>query len=346
MELKSLLETLILTPGICGYEGPVREAIRDIISPHVDHVEVDELGNLTAVIEGEGKGHLAFFAHMDELGLVITNVTADGFLRFKKMGGIDDRVLPSRHMRLYGQYGEIPGVIAWVPPHMTLSKNDDKIVPWHEMLIDVGAANCEEVQGMGIRVGDPAVFAKQISYLANGLIAARGMDNRAGCTALALFAQRARELKPQARLSLVFTTQEEYGLRGATVAGFRCKPDLAVIVDTGSSPDFPGVPAVYKDQFKLGKGPLLRLVDNRMIVSKAARDLAEKLGLEHGIPLQLGVVGGSTDAAAVQLAEKGIAVLPVCLPCRYTHATVEVVSVNDIEATIVLMERLAQSFTL
>lgn len=347
MEIEELLKELILVPGVSGYEDPIRTKIKTLIEDYVDEIEIDAIGNLIGIREGHGNGHLSFFAHMDELGLVVANITADGFIHFKKMGGIDDRILPSRHVRLFAQADEeVPGVIAWVPPHMAVEgqKNQDKVISWQEMVIDVGARSAEEVRAMGIRVGDPIVFVKQVSRLANGLIAARGLDNRAGCTALVALIQGMKELSPRPRISFVFTTQEEYGLRGASVAGYRTKPDSAFIIDTASAPDFPGVPAIYRNQFQIDRGPLLRLVDTRMVASRRLRNFVEELAVKKNIPFQLGVVGGSTDAAAVQLVRKGVPILPICIPCRYTHATVEVISLKDLEATVTLLGQIVEEY--
>jgi len=343
MELSQLLEELLMVPGVSGYEEPIRERIRELTKDCLDRVEVDALGNLIGIREGEGKCHIAFFAHMDELGLVVANITSDGFIRFKKMGGIDDRVLPSRQVRLFSSQGaEIPGVIAWVPPHMAIEgqKELDKVVPWQNLLIDIGARSAEEVRAMGVRVGDPIGFAKQTFRLANNLVSSRGMDNRAGCAVLIKVIQEMKKIQPGPRISWIFSTQEEYGLRGATVAGCRIRPDRAFIIDTASAPDFPGVPEIYRDQFQIGKGPLLRLVDSRMVTHQGLRKFIEQIASERDIPLQVGVVGGSTDAAAVQLAADGIAALAICIPCRYTHSTVEVVSLDDLQATVQLVEEI------
>jgi endoglucanase len=126
------------------------------------------------------------------------------------------------------------------------------------------------------------------------------------------------------------------------VSGYRTCPDSAFIIDTASAPDFPGVPEIYKGQFQTGRGPLLRLVDSRMVTHQGLRSFVEKLAMEKNIPLQLGVVGGSTDAAEVQLAGGGIPTIPVCIPCRYTHSTVETVSLDDIQTTVRLLREIIE----
>jgi endoglucanase len=338
--LKALLIDLLKVPGVCGFEEPIRRKIEEWIKPLVDRLETDALGNLIATQNGGTGKRVALFAHMDELGLVVSNITPDGFIRFKTIGGLDDRILPSTHLTvLPGNGPEIAGVVGWMPPHLTEKgdKESKKTIPAGEMLIDVGAANLEEVEVLGIQVGDPIVFQKQISGLANGCLAARGMDNRAGCAVQIKVLEAMAGLKEKPTIHYVFTVQEEYGLRGAATAGYALKPDLSLIVDTASAPDFPGVPPVYQGQFRLGQGPILRLVDNRMITSQKVSQWAWDLARDKKISLQRGVTGGSTDAAAIQLVRKGLMVLPIGLPCRYTHSLVETVSIKDLESAVSLI---------
>ena len=344
MEQKNSLRTLLLdllrTPGVCGFEEPVRLKIKDLIQYQVDRMEMDALGNLIATQEGQGGKRVALFAHMDELGLVVSNITPDGFIRFKTIGGLDDRVLPSTHLTILpGNGREIAGVAGWMPPHLTEKGGQEskRTIPAGEILVDVGAANLEEVDALGIQVGDPIVFQKQISDLANGRLASRGMDNRAGCAVQIKVLEAMAGLKEKPTIHYVFTVQEEYGLRGAATAGYALEPDLSLVVDTASAPDFPGVPPIYQGQFRLGQGPILRLVDNRMITSQKLGQWAWDLARDKKIPLQRGVTGGSTDAAAVQLARKGLTVLPIGLPCRYTHSLVETVSIQDLESAVSLI---------
>ena len=338
--LRSLLVDLLKTPGVCGFEEPIRRKIEELIRPLVDRLETDALGNLIATQEGQGGNRVALFAHMDELGLVVSNITPEGFLRFKTIGGIDERVLPSSHLTVLPQEGqEVPAVVVWIPPHLMDpgAKEPKKTLSASEMLIDLGAGSAAEVNGLGVRVGDPIVFQKQLSTLANACLAARGMDNRAGCAVLIKVLEALEKINNKPTIHYVFTVQEEYGLRGAAAAGYTLEPDLSLVVDTASAPDFPGVPPVYQGQFRLGQGPILRLVDNRMITSQKLGRWAWDLARDKKISLQRGVTGGSTDAAAVQLARKGLTVLPIGLPCRYTHSLVETVSIQDLESAVSLI---------
>ena len=341
--LRTLLIDFLKTPGVCGFEEPIRRKIEELIRPLVDRIESDALGNLIATQEGQGGTRVALFAHMDELGLVVSNITPDGFLRFKTIGGIDDRVLPSTHLTVLPRGGqEVPAVVAWIPPHLMEpgAKESKKTLSASEMLIDVGAGSAAEVNRLGVQVGDPIVFQKQISVLANDCLAARGMDNRAGCVVQIKVLEAMEKIINKPTIHYVFTVQEEYGLRGAATVGYALEPDLSLVVDTASAPDFPGVPPVYQGQFRLGLGPVLRLVDNRMITGRKSVRWAEDLAREKEIPIQRGVTGGSTDAAALQLVRQGLAVLPICIPCRYTHSLVETVSLRDLEAAVSLIQEM------
>jgi putative aminopeptidase FrvX len=341
--LKTLLVDLLQVPGVCGFEEPIRRKIAGWISPLVDRLETDALGNLIATQEGREEERVALFAHMDELGLAVSNITPEGFLRFKTVGGLDDRVLPSTHVRVLPPgHPEVPGVVGWVPPHLTepAAKESPKVVPAAEMIIDVGAAEAAEVSALGIEVGHPIVFQKQVSFLAHDRLASRGMDNRAGCAVQLQVLEALAQEKERPTIHYVFSVQEEYGLRGAVPAAYALQPDLALVVDTASAPDFPGVPSVYQGQYRLGQGPVLRLVDTRMITSPELSRWARDLALDKGLPLQKAVTGGSTDAAAVQLARQGVAVLPICIPCRYTHSLVETVALRDLEAAVELIREM------
>jgi endoglucanase len=336
MDRVELLYDLIERNGVVGFEEQIRERIKELIKDYVDEIKTDNLGNLYGLIEGE-RPHIALFAHMDELGMVVTNIDDNGFIYFRKMGGIDDRILPSTHVRIIAKEGEVAGVIGITPPHLMIDSSKDmgKVLPWHELTIDVGANSRKEVSELGIKIGDPIIFKKQFSRLSNNLLSSRGMDDRVGCLILIEIIKGLKDNKK--RVTSVFTTQEEYGLRGSEIAGYITDPDIAIVVDTSSSPDSPNISKAYKDQFRLGQGPLLRIIDTRMVANPLLRDKMEEIANKYCIPYQLGVAGGSTDAASIQLSKEGIPVLPISVPCRYSHSQVEMVSVNDIDNTILLL---------
>jgi putative aminopeptidase FrvX len=210
MDRVELLYDLIERNGVVGFEEQIRERIKELIKDYVDEIKTDNLGNLYGLIEGE-RPHIALFAHMDELGMVVTNIDDNGFIYFRKMGGIDDRILPSTHVRIIAKEGEVAGVIGITPPHLMIDSSKDmgKVLPWHELTIDVGANSRKEVSELGIKIGDPIIFKKQFSRLSNNLLSSRGMDDRVGCLILIEIIKGLKDNKK--RVTSVFTTQEEYG---------------------------------------------------------------------------------------------------------------------------------------
>ena len=324
-----LLRELVGVPGPSGYEGPIRRFLVEKLRGLGFEPRVDELGNVYVELgDSSGRG-LLLAAHMDELGLVVTHIEDSGLIRFSKLGGIDDRILPSTRVDLLGSKGPVRGVIGLTPPHLQLDRSQrQEVVPWHRLAIDVGASSRDEVLEMGIDVLTPAVFEKPWVELGGGrYVATRAVDDRAGCAVLLRLAERvaAGDLRPRSRLVLAWTVQEEVGLRGAFGLARRLEPSLMVAVDTVSCCE----PAVT-GRLRLGGGAVIRAVDNAYIAGPELVSKLEALARERGIPVQKTVAGGGTDAAAFQRA--GVRAVALGVPVRYTHSTVETVRKSDLEA--------------
>ena len=181
--MKDMLEEFLLIHAPSGYEAPLRAVLLEKIE-NMGETTVDNMGNLILSI-GEGKPHLAILAHMDELGFVISNIEKSGFLRFKKIGGIDDRMLPGSEIVLLGQYGPVKGVIGIKPPHLIIDQADTKkTTPSDDLYIDVGAKNDEDTRAMGISITTVGVFEKRLREMAHNIVSSRALDNRYGVTAL------------------------------------------------------------------------------------------------------------------------------------------------------------------
>ncbi|MCA9939817.1 MAG: M42 family peptidase, partial [Anaerolineales bacterium] len=91
--MNELLQQLSEAVGVSGAEQDVRLLIRDLITDHVDEIRVDAVGNLLALKKGDGSSDMRVLvdAHMDEVGLMITDVDSAGTAKFEKIGGLDDR---------------------------------------------------------------------------------------------------------------------------------------------------------------------------------------------------------------------------------------------------------------
>jgi putative aminopeptidase FrvX len=289
---------------------------------------VDNLGNLIVPVS-EGKKSIVLMAHMDELGMVVVKIEGDGSLRIRKVGGTDDRTLIGRMVEIKTSKGIVPGVIGMKPLHlMTDRAETKKTVPAEDLRVDLGTRSKKETEKLGIKLMDPMVLKKDFVVLNKKYISARGLDDRAGCAILMDVHERLKKVKLKTGVTLVFSTQEEVGLRGAIAIANTLKPDYIFAVDSLSTTDGPGLPKT-SEPVLLGKGPALRLIDNRAMASPMLKEYLIKLAKKKKIPLQIGVTGGSTDGAAVQ--ECGAAMMPVCMPLRYTHSPVEIVHLDDLK---------------
>jgi len=318
---------IIQTPGVSGYEDQIREKMKELVSKFGETRE-DNIGNLILEIDGKGP-HVAMVAHMDEIGMVVSNIEENGYLRIMKIGGIKDSLLLGRHVTIHTHDGPVNGVIGHKAPHLTTDTDKkDEITPWTSIHVDVGAESDEEVKEMGIDVPDPITFNKPLRELKGKKFTGRALDNRIGCFALFETLKLLAESDTDMKLSFVWSVQEEIGLRGAKVVANTLKPDYVVAVDTYTTSDSPGLESFYKP-IKLGEGPVLRMVDVRAIASpkmaRHFRDVAD----EQKIPYQYGVTGGTTDGMALQ--ESGSMTISIGVPVKYSHSTVEVGHWDDVK---------------
>ncbi|MBL7183465.1 MAG: M42 family metallopeptidase [Anaerolineae bacterium] len=332
MVLKELSEAF----GVSGCEDEVRGVIIEAIKDHVDEYRVDSMGNLIALKRGTGESELKVMvaAHTDEVGLMITHFEENGSLRFRPVGGIDDRILLSKVV-LIGQ-DRLPGVIGVKPVHLLKEKERRQVVKVDQMAIDIGAKNQEEAE-KAVKIGDYAIFATDFRQLTeDGLRTVKGkaFDDRAGCAVLI------EVLKERYPFDLypVFTVQEEVGLRGARVAAYAVEPDVAFVLEGTICDDMPKKKDVSPST-RLGAGPAITIMDRSFIADRGLVQLLVETAEELGIPYQFKQPGiGGTDAGAIHLAREGIPSATVSVPCRYIHSPVCLLSLEDFENTVRLMK--------
>jgi len=337
-----LLEDLIFTPGVSGWEDAVREKIQSMVSDY-GRTDVDPLGNLTLTV-GTGSKHAIFVAHMDEIGLVVSHIEDNGYVRFKKVGGIDDRVLVGRAVDIYPDGGPepVPGVIGLKPPHLMKDRNKEmsQVVKFEDMLIDLGTRSRAETEALGITKLSPIILRKHLSLLANDNIATRGLDDRLGCVALIEVLESLDLAKLDHTITFAWSVQEELGLRGAYALGNRLRPDYAVAVDSCNTGDSPQVD-FHLSAVRVGDGPVLRMFDRMAFASRTLMKRISEAAARQEIPLQVAVTGGTTDGAALQTF--GAAMIPLSVPIRYVHSPTEVMSLEDFDNLVKLLVLVAEN---
>lgn len=333
MDTIELLKRLSEAPGVSGDERAVRAILKEAVQPYADELRVDALGNLIAVRRATVERPLRVMveAHMDEIGLMIIRVEKDGRLRFRKVGGIDNRILPSKVVRIGKD--AIPGVIGVKPVHLLKNAEERKVLDEDDLFIDIGASSQEEAERL-VQRGDRAVFDTAFADLGPRL-KGKAFDDRAGCAVLAtVFAAGPYPVE----LHAVFAVQEEIGLRGAQAAAYDINPDVAIALEGTVADDLPK----EKDESpttELGKGPALTVMDRSVIVDPRLLRFLMETAEAEGIPYQLKQPGvGGTDAGSIHLAREGVPSAVVAVPCRYIHSPASVLDKQDLNWTVRLVQ--------
>ena len=326
MEVIPLLKQLSEAEGISGFEGPVRDLVRRTWEPLVNEIYEGRLGSLIALKKGVGpekRPKLMLAAHMDEIGLMVTDIEK-GFLRVTRVGGTDRRVLLGLEVIVHGRRN-LPGVVATRPPHVLPEEERKKTVPLDKIFVDVGLSE-EEVKE-SVSVGDLISFRRDLSELKNRRVSGKAMDDRACVAAITLALERLSRIEHTWDIIAVATVQEETGLKGAITAAYGIAPDLAIALDVTFA-KHPGVPK--EGTFPLGEGPTIGIGPNfHPQLMQRLKEVAE--GRE--IPYHMDPIPGrsGTDAWAIQVTREGVPTALVSIPVRYMHQPVETLAAQDVE---------------
>ncbi|GAB6174714.1 M42 family metallopeptidase [Paradesulfitobacterium aromaticivorans] len=328
-----LLKKLSELNGASGAEKAVREALKEMISPYVDSVFVDKIGNLIAEKKGRLQGpRVLLAAHMDEIALMVTDITGDGFLKFKPVGGIDARILVSKAVKINEN---ITGVIGAKAIHLQKAGERHKALTYEQLYIDIGAKSRDEAS-QRVNLGDYAYFITSFAAFGDGLWKGKALDDRVGCAALVEILQNEYDFP----IIAAFTVQEEIGLRGARVAAYHTEPDFAIVVETTVAAD-----TLDRQEnewvTEVGKGPACSVMDRSTLYNPKLVRLVTELAAHKGIPLQLRRGGsGGNDAGRIHLSKSGVTTIALSVPCRYIHAPVSVISDKDYQGLISLIDQI------
>lgn len=323
--MKPLLKTLTEIASPSGHEDAIRETVLKLIKPHADEIRVDALGN---VIVRKGRAakngkRVMLAAHLDEIGLIVSHVDANGFARFSALGGFH----PMRKVNARVQFlNGARGVIGLEPP----AHFEERMPAMDKFFVDTGATSAKDSQ---VKVGDAAVFDAGFVDMGNRLVS-KAFDDRVG---VAILIEALSNLKSSPHeIYFVFTVQEEVGVRGAGPAAYGIEPEIGLAIDVTWANDQPQ--AGGRNPIKLGGGPAIKVKDSLMLADPFLVEGLTRLAEKNRIPVQREILeGGSTDARAIQITGSGARAGGICIPLRNIHSPSETLDLADVNNALKLL---------
>ncbi len=329
------LKTLSLLPGVPGQETKVRQYIKSSLEGHADEFVIDNLGSLIAIKKNDGP-KVMIAGHMDEVGLLVTQITKDGFIKFQTLGGWFSQVMLAQVWDIHTPKGIITAVTGVKPPHIIPVDKRKEAISIESMYLDIGVSNKEEALALGVLPGQMVTPHSEFKVLGSGKhLLSKAWDNRIGSAVVMEVLKRLNQAQCSNELFATFTVQEEVGLRGAKTSSYVVHPEIAIAIDTGLAND---VPDGDKNEQSLGKGPQILLYDGGLVPNQNLRKFVVEVAKEEGIPYQEAfITGGRTDAGHMHLAHQGALGLSIGIPTRYMHSHTSIIHYDDYENTVKLV---------
>lgn len=335
-----LLKTLLETPSVTGSEEQAAALVREHLADVADEIETNTMGSVHASLNGTGDGPTFMLAaHIDEIGLMVTYISEDGFLSVAAVGGVDAAILPGMRVDVHTREGVLRGVVGRKPIHLITPDERKNVTPLDKLVIDL-ALPAERVKE-AVRIGDVITFGVGFEEFGDGFAVSRAFDDKCGVwVAMRVMEELAAAGRAKGTYVAVATVQEEIGTRGAMTSAYGVNPDVAVAFDVTHATDYPGIEKTKYGDIKCGGGPVIARGPNiNPIVFERLVAAAEAEGIEYQIEAEPSVTG--TDARAIQVTRGGIPCGLVSVPLRYMHTPTEVVALSDLEATVKLLTRFA-----
>lgn len=345
MPAPDFLTALLTAAGPSGHESGPAAVWREACSAFADEVRADHVGSSMARVRGTDDGPtLAVIGHIDEIGIHVTHIDDDGYLRFGEVGGWDPVILVGQRVRIATREGSVVGVIGRKPIHLLKGADREKVPPIKDLHIDIGAKDADEA-GKLVRIGDVGVIDAEPVMLQGERLVSRALDNRIGSFVAAETARLVAEAgrAPGDVLALA-VAQEETTFAGSRTSAFALEPDLAVVVDVTHATDQPGVDLGPITKHPLDSGPVIA---RGTLLHPRVSELLYETAEQEGIPFTVESLGRmtGTDADAVHISRSGVPTGIVSVPLRYMHSPVELASVPDIEAAAKLIAAFARRLT-
>ena len=322
-----LFKKMVFIPGVSGYEGKVADFIQALF-PSGLKPQRDDMDNVWFSV-GEGRPHLLFVAHTDELGFVVEKITPEGILKVRGRGGGLTQMYEGHPVVIYTDKGSVEGIVSPRPGYNN-RKQSPASFRARDIEIYLGVSSEKEARSLGVREGDQITIRKKIVELTPEILATRAVDDRAGCAALLAAALQIdwKKIKGK-RVTFAWDVQEEIGLIGASRLAQTLKPDYVFPVDTFVSSDAP-LDSKRFARLPLGKGAVLRAIDSSNIAPRAELEKVIKVAQDNNIPFQLGNTRGGNDGSV--FIPGGAVDIPLSWPGVYSHSFIEKIHRFDLEA--------------
>ena len=331
----SLLKQICEIPGAPGFEKPVRDLVISLVTPWVDEVRVDNIGNVIALKKGirnpDGK-RVMLAAHLDEIGFIVSHIDEQGFLRFNTLGGFDPKTLTAQRVIVHGKK-DLIGVMGSKPIHVMTAEEKTKLPKTTDFFIDLGMPK-EEVDKY-ITIGDPVTRDRELIEMGD-CVNCKSIDNR---VSVFIVIEALKQLKnPAYDVYAAFTVQEEVGIRGANVAAHSINPDFGIALDTTIAFDVPGA-AAHEKVTELGKGTAIKIMDAMTICDYRMVAFMKQVAGKEAISWQPELLtAGGTDTAGVQrMGKQGAIAGAISIPTRHLHQVIEMAHKKDISDSIALL---------
>lgn len=332
------LKRMLETPSPTGSEEDVASAVRERLADAADEIETNVLGSVHATLRGTGEGpSVMLAAHMDEVGLMVTYISDEGYLSVAAIGGVDAAILPGMRVDVHTEDGVLRGVVGRKPIHLIVPDERKNVTPIDKLVIDLGMP--AKAVKKRVRIGDSITYGVGFERFGKGMAVSRAFDDKAGVwVAVRVLEELAAAGRAQGDFIAAATVQEEIGVRGAETSAYGVHPDVGLAFDVTHATDYPGIDKTKHGDIACGQGPVIARGPNiNPVVFDRLVAAAEAEGIAYQIEAEPGVTG--TDARAIQISRGGKATGLVSVPLRYMHTPTEVIALSDLEATVKLIVR-------
>lgn len=325
MNIKAVIKNLVNSKGISGNENCVCETALALLKEYCPDAYIKN-GNVIGKFGSfsDNRPHILLDAHIDQVGMIVTYITDEGFIKIGNVGGLDRRLLPAQQVTIHGSK-QIKGVICSVPPHLTKGKSS--VLKIEDVAIDTGYSK-KELEKI-VMQGDMVTFDTVYTELINDRITASALDDRCGIASILYALELLKNTSLNCNVTVLFSAQEELGERGAKIACYEINPDIALAVDVSFGYTCGDT---EHECGKLSEGAMIGISPS---LSKEISDALINTAKNNDIPYQLEVMSGltSTNADRFSVSRNGVKACTVSIPLRYMHTPVEVIDVKDVELT-------------